>query len=384
MFRALSRYAETDLLLAVSESDLPASHLSEIRESFRLVACLGPSPRKQTWPLTRAWPFEHRGLDRLAEYIAPRRYDYQRDPMFARGVEAAMSRVKYDVVVCKGLSLTMKTGISPGFPVILDIDDMEIEWYGSQLNSPESGLLRRLVAASRLAELKPLLAPLYGCFKYKWVVKENDRQYENLQDARVIGVPYYTPDGQPPEAVPFVDGPPVVLLIGSFYHRPNTEGLAWFVKHVWPSVRQTVSGAVFRVVGPGLSDRIKKRLTQPGVEWVGSVPQIASAYRTANCTIAPLWSGAGINVKVFESLAYGRPCVVTPFALKGFEQCLKHGVSIHVAGDAGSFAEGCLRMLRESEYAGGLVKVGRPAVLDRFSFERFASIIKATLLDAVR
>ena len=380
MFRALSLVTETDLLLVLDESDLPASHLAEIRRSFRLITCIPPQSRKESWPLTRVWPAKHRWLDRLADYVAPRKYDYLRDPILAEKVSSLVERGGYDVVVCKGLSLAMKTGLPPEFPVILDVDDVEIEWYISQVNSPESSGMRRFVAACRLAELKPLIPSCYRRFNHKWVVKENDRQYEGLENACVVGVPYYTANGRPPDLVPLSDGKPVILMIGSFYHRPNAEGLVWFAKRVWPRVRRAVPEAVFRVVGPGLSDGIKTRWAQPGIEWVGPVSHVAPEYQQASCTIAPIWSGAGINVKVFESLAYGRPSVVTPFAFKGYERCLKHGLSIHVAARGASFAVGCIRMLRDASYVRGMVDAGRPAILDSFSFERFCGVIKETLL----
>ena len=384
MFRALSLFAETDLLLVLDESDLPVSHLAEIRRSFRLIACIPSQSRKESWPLTRIWPAKHRWLDRLADYVAPRRYDYLRDPILAEKVSSLVEREGYDVVVCKGLSLAMKTGLSPDFPMILDVDDVEIEWYTSQVSSSKSGRIRRLVAACRLAELESLIPPYYKRFKYMWVVKENDRQYGGLEDARVVGVPYYTPDGRPPDPVPPSDGRSVVLMVGSFYHRPNVEGLTWFAERVWPGVKQAVPDAVFRVVGPGLSDGTKARLDQPGIDWIGPVPHVASEYQRACFTIAPIWSGAGINVKVFESLAYGRPSVVTPFAFKGYEHCLKHGLSIHVAGEKEDFASGCIRLLKDPPYVRGLAEAGRPAILDRFSFERFAGIIERTVMDAVQ
>lgn len=380
MSRALSLVAGTDLLLVLDEGDLPAAHLAEIRKSFRLTACIPAQSRKQTWPLTRAWPAKHPWIDRFADYVAPRKYDYRRDSCLAEGVNSVVERGGYDVVVCKGLSLAMKTGVRPDSPLVLDVDDVEIEWYRSQMSSPESSGLRRFVAACRLAELKPLIPGYYRQFKYKWVVKENDLHYEGLEDARVVGVPYYTPDGRPPDSVPPSDGSPAIMMIGSFYHRPNVEGLTWFAKRVWPGIKQAVPEAVFRVVGPGLSDGIKARLDQPGIDWVGPVPQVASEYQKACFTIAPIWSGAGINVKVFESLAYGRPSVVTSFAFKGYEHCLKHGLSIHVAAGEASFAAGCIRMLREASYVRGMVDAGRPAILDSFSFERFCGVIKETLL----
>ena len=169
------------------------------------------------------------------------------------------------------------------------------------------------------------------------------------------------------------------MMIGSFYHRPNVEGLTWFAKRVWPGIKQAVPEAVFRVVGPGLSDSIKTRLDQPGVDWVGPVPQVAPEYQKSCFTIAPIWSGAGINVKVFESLAYGRPSVVTSFAFKGYEHCLKHGLSIHVAAEEATFAAGCIRMLTDALYVRGMVDAGRPPILDFFSFKRFAGVIRDTL-----
>ena len=379
LYRALARHGDVDLFLAVDEKDLPAPHLAEIRQNYRLVGLVAPAQRGElgVWRFLR--PAAPRWIDRIADYLASRRQDYRPDPALAPVLKRLMADNPYDVVVGERLDLAMKTDITPDFPFLLDVNDVEQEWFQSQIDNPYSGLAARWVAAWRFSQLRKCVPDLYRRFSCQWVIKGRDVAFPGLENAKLLGMPYYPPkEGLPPLA-PSDPASRVVMLLGSYYHRPNAEGLDWFIRQAWPLVRADVPDAEFHVIGPGLSVRRTEAISRtPGVRVLGTVPSVAPHYRECAFSIAPIWSGAGINIKVLESYAYGRACVVTPFAYRGYEDCLEKGTSVMVAKTAVDYARTCSTLLRDPALRDRLATAGYPQVKRNFSFERFAKAVDET------
>lgn len=385
--QALASQGEVDLFLAVDENDLPAAHVAEIRKNFRLVGLMAPARRGQLglWRLFR--PLAPDLVDRAADLLASRRRDYRPDPLLAPALKRLMAEIRYDVVVGGGLDLAMKTGISPDFPFVLDVNDTEQEWFKSQIESPCSGWFAKRLAAWRLSQLKNFVPDLYRRFRQCWVIKPRDVQVSGLEHAVWLGMPYRQPEGGLPPLATSDPASRAVIMLGSYYHRPNAEGLDWFVKRVWPMVRAEVPDAEFRVIGPGLPARRAEAYgCVPGVRVMGTVPSVVSHYRECAISIAPIWTGAGINIKVMESYAYGRTCIRTPYAHRGYEECLDGDESDCVAASPEAFAHACIDLLRDPVRRDRLTAASYPRVMREFSPERITEVVAANLqtLDRAR
>ena len=98
--------------------------------------------------------------------------------------------------------------------------------------------------------------------------------------------------------------------------------------------------------------------------------------------LVKFWTG--INIKVLESYAYGRTCVLTPFAYRGYEDCLENGASVCVAKSPDDFARACIDLLLDPALRDRLAAAGHSPVLRDFSFERFADVVEKTIRSAVQ
>ncbi|MCU0780401.1 MAG: glycosyltransferase [Akkermansiaceae bacterium] len=381
--RALSRLGEVDLFLALDEGDLPPAHLDEIRRNYRLVGLTAPALRGERGVFRILRPAAPAWVDRVADYLANRIRDYEPDPRLAAAIRRVMSSHVYDLVFGGGLPLAMKTGISPDFPFVLDVNDTEQEWFKSQVDSPCSSVVARVVAARRYSQLDRKIPELYRRFRHCGVIKPRDVEWPGLEHAKWLGIAFR----EPPEGLPpLAPSPPasrLLLMLGSYYHRPNLEGLDWFVRRVWPTVRTQVPEAEFRIIGPGLSvERTAAYGRMLGIRVLGTVPSVAPHYQECACTIAPIWSGAGINIKILESYAYGRACVVTPFAFRGYDQCLVDPESVRVGEETAAFAKACADLLSHAALRDQLAAAGQPRIQECFGFERVAravaALVKAT------
>lgn len=119
-----------------------------------------------------------------------------------------------------------------------------------------------------------------------------------------------------PVMVPGVAEVPHRLLFVGSGNAFNAEGLAWFLREVWPALRAKWPAVELEVVGR-IAEAVRDRPT--GTIWRGLVEDLNPVYAAAAVVIVPLQRGSGVKIKLVEAAAYGKCCVVTPPALQGVE-----------------------------------------------------------------
>jgi glycosyltransferase involved in cell wall biosynthesis len=135
-----------------------------------------------------------------------------------------------------------------------------------------------------------------------------------------------------------------LLFIGSFAHRPNVMAMEYFLREVWPLLRDVnpvlhvIAGARHESFIAGLP------LEQPGVEVEGFVADVRAAYRRAAVVIAPLVASAGTNIKILEAMAMGKAIVSTPAGVNGLD--VLSGDDVLIATTAGDMAAAIRELLR--------------------------------------
>lgn len=100
---------------------------------------------------------------------------------------------------------------------------------------------------------------------------------------------------------------PVLKLFGNWSWQPNTVGLEWFVREIWPSVH-TATGATCAIAGSGLGPAVP---ATPGVEAYGRVDDLQTFLSDAWAIAIPLPESVGAPVKYAEALAVGVPVIST-------------------------------------------------------------------------
>lgn len=102
---------------------------------------------------------------------------------------------------------------------------------------------------------------------------------------------------------------------GAWNRTENSKSLLWFLEKVLPLVRGDFQ---FAVIGGGMPPHLKKKLkSNLRMKYIGFVDE--PVYEIAKCQalIAPLKKGAGVKVKVIDSLSSGTPVVGTDIAFEG-------------------------------------------------------------------
>lgn len=156
---------------------------------------------------------------------------------------------------------------------------------------------------------------------------EKDRMLINAlcgKDSHVV--PFYIDDKILNMNIEKMSIEPSFFFYGAWNRIENTEGLIWFVKNVLPLCSSDV---FFKIIGGGLSDGLRSTIEKnPNMEYLGFLDNPYEIMAKCQALIAPLFNGAGVKVKVIESLALGTPVIGTNIAFEGIENFLLHGKKV--------------------------------------------------------
>ena len=156
------------------------------------------------------------------------------------------------------------------------------------------------------------------------------------------------------------------VFVASESHRPNAMGFVWFMEEVWPKLKCKLPNAKPIVVGKWSQSAQVGIPNFQDICFEGFVPDLNLALRN-RIMIVPLWVGSGIRTKILAAWSAGTPVVTTTIGVEGLPG--EHGKHYYAADNAGSFANACFHLAKNSELRDGLVKTGLDLVEKHFSLE---------------
>lgn len=116
-----------------------------------------------------------------------------------------------------------------------------------------------------------------------------------------------------------------ILFVGGFAHPPNADAVLWFVREVYPLIREKMEAdgdqpPEFYVVGSRVTEEIQA-LEQPGngivIKGFVSEEELVQLYDRTRIVVVPLRYGAGVKGKVVEALYHGAAIVTTSIGAEG-------------------------------------------------------------------
>jgi sugar transferase (PEP-CTERM/EpsH1 system associated) len=164
-----------------------------------------------------------------------------------------------------------------------------------------------------------------------------------------IDLEYYHPRTGPSE--------PSCVFVGALDYRPNVDGACWFCEEILPAIRRCRPDAKVYLVGRQPVPQVRRLADLPGVDVVGQVPDVRPYVARAAVTVVPLRIARGLQNKVLEALAMGRPVVATPAALQGLEA--KDGIHLLAAQSPTEWVDTVLRLLADPTLGQELGSAGR-------------------------
>lgn len=128
-------------------------------------------------------------------------------------------------------------------------------------------------------------------------------------------------------------GPPAdssqVVFCGVMNYAPNDEGMQWFVRQVWPTVRAARPDATLAIVGSDPTAALKALCAgDASIQITGRVPDVRDWLWGSAIGIAPLHVARGVQNKALEAIAAGLPIVITEAVASGLPEVTAYASSV--------------------------------------------------------
>ncbi len=201
----------------------------------------------------------------------------------------------------------------------VDVDSDKWSQYAHRKRGPAALIFRR--EAKRLAASESRLAHVFDASVF---VSDHEaalfRSYvgdvaERVQAIRNgVDTSYFDAGTDRVSPYPVLSEP--VVFTGVMDYWTNIDAVLWFVREVWPRVKEKRPRALFVIVGAKPIPEVL-RLRSEDILVTGRVADVRPYLQHAAAVVAPMRIARGVQNKVLEGMAMGRPVVVTSKGLEG-------------------------------------------------------------------
>ncbi len=132
--------------------------------------------------------------------------------------------------------------------------------------------------------------------------------------------------------------------IGAMNWIPNEEGIRWFLENVWNKISNEFNDLKLYLAGREMPGWLTT-INQKNVIVVGEVPDAYKFINSKAISIAPLFSGSGIRIKIIESMALGKTVISTKIGAEGINYT--NGKNIMIANNAESFVNAIRELISD-------------------------------------
>ena len=231
-----------------------------------------------------------------------------------------LNKHQFDVVLLEGLPLALYIETIRKYftgKLVMRAHNIEYKiWEG--LASNTSNLLKKYyynLLASRIEKFES------SCInKYDALIPITEADSNCFREMGYKGPLFTFPFGlDPKEYLPETNPGKIenIIFLGALDWSPNIHGLRWFVRKVWPGLRNSFPELILHIAGRNPSRHVQEILSAPGVQFHGEVEDSKEYLKLGQIMIVPLFSGSGMRVKILEGMAAGKVIIATSYALSG-------------------------------------------------------------------
>jgi sugar transferase (PEP-CTERM/EpsH1 system associated) len=266
---------------------------------------------------------------------------------FQSEVQGTLATETYDVIFVYCSSMAQYVPWPSATPLVLDFVDIDsAKWsqYAKRSRPPLSWVYER--------EAKTLAA-----YEEKWARVSSSTMVTTRQEAALlrgegispvevvsngVEIPATRLDRLPEEIQALQ---PYALFVGTMDYLPNIDAVEYFAEAMLPRIRKRHPELNFVIAGRSPTGRVRKLGRKPGVVVTGTVPDVEVYLAGCTAVVAPFRIAQGIQNKVLEALAAGKPIVSTPGPAAAIDA--RHGETLLVADNAADFADAVVALLED-------------------------------------
>ncbi len=304
---------------------------------------------------------------------------YFGDARLRKAIQDWSERIGFDALLTFSSAMAPYAELVDAKRRVLDMNDVDsLKWQSFAARSAHPAAWLYGLEAKRLAAMEIQAARTHDvCLM---VNQREQRKLMELADPNFAAVVRTGVDlaRYPVDAAAAQRGAnPIVGMIGSMSYAPNVRSVNWFGRHVWPIVKEREPRAEWLIVGSRPVRSVRRWGRLPGVHVTGFVEEMRP-YLQSMCVVAnPVSEEIGVQTKLIETLAIGKPAVVTPAAAAGID----HDVDppFLVAETPEEFAGSVLRLFSDANLAARIGRRAREVAEKNYRVEEQVAMIERWL-----
>jgi len=169
-----------------------------------------------------------------------------------------------------------------------------------------------------------------------------------------------------------------LIFIGGFNHPPNVDAVIYFIKEIFPLIKEKKLKIKLIIVGNAPPVEIEK-LKSECVEVTGYVPETSYYLHQSLISIAPLRYGAGMKGKIGEAMGHGIPVVTTSIGAQGMGIVNREHAMI--ANSPEAFADAVIELLEKKDLYNTIRNNGINLVKQKYSEKVVGENINNIMMD---
>ena len=306
---------------------------------------------------------------------------YYRNAGLRRWVAQTVQRERMAAAVVFSSSMAQYAQAHPELPMLVDFVDVDsAKWaeYAPRHRWPLSWLYaregRRLLACERAVATQALRS-FFATEKEAALFRQHAPESAGSVEAMPNGVDtdYFRADAARPS--PFEPGELPLVFTGAMDYWPNVDAVTWFAAEVLPRLRVTRPQLRLHIVGrsPTAPVRALAAASEAGVVVTGTVPDVRPYLQHAAVVVAPLRLARGIQNKILEAMAMGRPVVAADDCVQALDA--EPGADIMSASGADDYVRCIELLLQAPDRAAAMGNAGRLRVQRSYAWESHLATI---------
>ena len=158
-----------------------------------------------------------------------------------------------------------------------------------------------------------------------------------------------------------------IVFVGGYYHRPNQEGVDWFLREVTPCVDwNKYPKTQLKIVGLDWPTSYEENYNGLTVHLAGFVDDL-SEHLSRSLMIVPLLTGSGMRMKILDAAALSVPFVSTSVGAEGLE--FSDGDTCMLADSAIEFAKALEKLMDDYSFRETIARKAHNLFKENYSLE---------------
>jgi polysaccharide biosynthesis protein PslH len=282
-------------------------------------------------------------------------------------IASELARTNYALILCDGM-YALRNVPQTDVPILLNCHNVENVLY-RRYSDLESNPLKKAYATREGALME--LAEVQSLARSMNAIACSPIDQAHLQtlspSCRISVVPNIVDtDFFTAATSPSPTSAPKLLFQGGMDWYPNRDAVQYFVRDIFPKVRQRIPQARFVAAGRNPPTKFVRSFAESdNIQFTGTVPDMRPYLQEADVVVVPLRIGAGTRIKILEACASGKVVVSTSVGAEGLD--LRDRCEILIADDPGTFATRVVEAIQDHNMRESMARQAREAAVERYS-----------------